>query len=95
MTSLTHHRVAPVSPGAWFVVAVPATILSLVIAAIVWSAAGSWLGLSALVLCAAAGIVAAWRTGHDHLAPYVGGAVVTLAGLFVVPLVMAHYYIGN
>ncbi|MBV9485916.1 MAG: hypothetical protein JO246_07645 [Frankiaceae bacterium] len=93
---LSARRVTPVSSSAWFVVAVPATVLSVVVSAIVWSMSGnSWIGLGAFAVSAAAGLTVAWRTGHNHLAPYAGGAAVTLVGLFVVPLVMAHYYIAQ
>jgi hypothetical protein len=92
--SVHGHRVAPASPSAWFAVAIPATVVSLVVAGFAWSASGnSWIGLAAWLVVAALVAVVADRVSHRSLAAYVGGAVITLAGLLVVPLVMAHYYI--
>jgi hypothetical protein len=93
MTSLNlHHRVAPVSPSAWFAAAIPATMVSLIVAALAWSATGlSAVGGAVFVATALAGCLVARHSGNDKVLAYLGGAGVTLAGLFIAPLMVTQY----
>lgn len=93
MTSLHVNRVAPLRATSWFGVAILTTVLSVVVAAIVWSVSAGWAGLAAGVVVAAGIGTVADRQGHRNLGAFALGAVVTIVGLLAAPLLLAHAYI--
>jgi hypothetical protein len=94
MTSPHVNRVTPIRATGWFTVAVATTVTSLVIGLVLSSVTNGWIGAAAGLVVAAAMGALADRRSHRNLAAFALGAVVSLAGLFAVPLVMAQVYVG-
>jgi hypothetical protein len=86
----------PASPSTWFLVSIPATAVSLAVALAVWAVSGvAWLGFAAWIAVEASTAVVADRRGHRNVAALLGGALLTMVALTVVPVLMAHYYIAT
>jgi hypothetical protein len=81
------------APSGWFAVAIAATTASIVASAVTWSELGrGWAAGLVFLAAAAAGALAASRRGRDAVAAFVGGTLVTIAGLYATLLVMAQIY---
>jgi hypothetical protein len=96
MSSPHLHRPAQFSPSGWFIVAIPTTVVSLIVAAVAWAVSGNgWVGLGTWLAVEAGAAYLADRRGHVNLAALLGGAAVTMIALMAVPVAMAHYYIAQ
>jgi hypothetical protein len=85
----------PGTPTGWFALAIPATIVSLVISAVAWSQLGlHWASLSVIVAVAAAGSAVARRRGRDPLTAFLAGTVATVAATYIALLAVAQVYFG-
>jgi hypothetical protein len=85
----------PGTPTAWFALAIPATVVSLVVSAVAWSQLGlRWASLSVVVAVAAGGGAVAGRRGRDPLTAFLAGTVATMVAGYIALLAVAQVYVG-
>jgi hypothetical protein len=88
-----HVHVAPATPSGWFGVAIAATVSAAVLGALSWSQLGAgWAAAIVMAIVALAGTAVAGRHGREAAVAFLGGTLVTVAGLYATLLVMAQFY---
>jgi hypothetical protein len=88
-----HVHVAPATSSGWFGVAVAATVAAAILGALSWSQLGAaWAAAIVMATVALVGTAVAGRHGRDAAVAFVGGTLVTIAGLYATLLVMAQFY---